>query len=103
MCVVQECAAGMAMAATSDHSAEQLMLDLNAACHMYLSKGSSGAAAEEWAAAAGTPHHCCWHGEANEGEPSAVVIMRYTMCHAKTGVRVHQFVSLDPQNPCKLF
>ena len=40
MCVVQECAAGMAMAATSDHSAAQLMLDLSAARHVCLSKSS---------------------------------------------------------------
>ncbi len=31
----------------------------------------SGAAAEEWVAGLGTPHHCSWHGEANEGESSA--------------------------------
>lgn len=38
MCVVQESAP--AMAATSDHSAAQLMLDLSAARHVWLSKSS---------------------------------------------------------------
>ena len=38
MCVVQESAP--AMAATSDHSAAQLMLDVSAARHVWLSKSS---------------------------------------------------------------
>jgi len=41
MCVVQECAAGMAMAATSDHcTAHAGQVDLSAARHVCLSKSS---------------------------------------------------------------
>ena len=92
MYVVQESAP--AMAATSDQGAAQLMLDLSAARHVWLSKSSVALLLKSGRLV--LAHLTIEAGMVKHMRVSQLPV--HHACHAKTSARVHQCVSLDPKN-----